>query len=129
MFKISSRKSMYVFISIFQIYFVAIVAANEDDFESPSEEAVIAGVGPLTSALLGVLFWKLSFWPVHKTLPSAASLWLGYINIILAVFNCIPAFPLDGGRLLRALLWATCFTKEKATVIAAWLGKVFAGNV
>jgi Zn-dependent protease len=75
--------------------------------QKASEEFQIAVVGPLTSLVLGVLFWAIP----HAVDLSSWRLWsetfqyLGLINIALAVFNLLPGFPLDGGRILRAVFW------------------------
>jgi Zn-dependent protease/CBS domain-containing protein len=107
---------------------------------SPRAELLMTVVGPLTSLLIGaVALW----WGTHlarSAIIDAADplrafqevgpfatilLWLGPINIMLGVFNLIPAFPLDGGRVLRAALWAATHDLTKATRWAAGIGQGF----
>ncbi|MGH7987709.1 MAG: site-2 protease family protein, partial [Candidatus Binataceae bacterium] len=93
---------------------------------SPRHELFIAGVGPLTSLVLGGLFWSVAqVVPLHSNWPMWASVfeYLGFINIALAVFNLLPGFPLDGGRILRAALWARWNDFVKATAHAADWGR------
>jgi Zn-dependent protease/CBS domain-containing protein len=99
----------------------------------PAAEARIAGAGPLTSLLLGVIFIGLAALagtghPARAGIPGVlftALAYLGVLNVLLAVFNVIPAAPLDGGRLLRALIWWRTGDKVKATVWASRAGQVF----
>jgi Zn-dependent protease/CBS domain-containing protein len=94
--------------------------------ESAAVEFKVAGIGPLTSLVLGALFWG-----VHQAMPSAPALilwravfrYLAYINVALALFNLLPGFPLDGGRLLRALLWWRSGNLTAATAQAANWGQ------
>jgi Zn-dependent protease/predicted transcriptional regulator len=76
--------------------------------KTPGAEFKIAAVGPLTSLLLGVAFWAVSgalrFWGM-EALWTSVFRYLAFINVALAVFNLLPGFPLDGGRLLRAYFW------------------------
>ena len=99
---------------------------------SPSAEVSIAGVGPLTSLLLGGVFIGATAL-VAGTSPARASVpgvvltalaYLGFTNVALAVFNIIPAAPLDGGRLLRAVVWWRTGDRVKATVWASRAGQV-----
>ena len=105
------------------------VARLSGEANNPRAEALITFVGPLTSFVLGGLFLLIGAAlaagrPVG--LLAATANWLGTINLILAVFNLIPAFPLDGGRVLRALIWARTGDRVRATSIAARAGMVFA---
>jgi CBS domain-containing protein len=89
-------------------------------------------VGPITSAVIGIgclglaalLGWDPS--ARHQTPPLAMLVWLGIINISLAVFNMIPGFPLDGGRVLRAVIWWITGNGPRATRAAARTGQVIA---
>jgi Zn-dependent protease/predicted transcriptional regulator len=104
------------------------VSRLEDEFPNPGAEIRVAGAGPLSSLLLGGLFLLVAWLAGSGGGPNvvvAALAWLGGINILLAVFNVIPAAPLDGGRLLRAVIWAITKNKVKAAVWSARSGQVF----
>jgi Zn-dependent protease/predicted transcriptional regulator len=103
--------------------------------EEPSDaktEFWMAIAGPITSLLIGVGCLAISFglgWhpPAEpRTGVTAVLVWLGYINIGLGVFNMIPGFPLDGGRVLRAIIWAITKDADRSTRIAARVGQVVA---
>jgi Zn-dependent protease/CBS domain-containing protein len=104
------------------------VSRLQGEAPDPGAEIRIAGVGPLVSLLLGGAFLLLA-WLVHAAgaggVLVAALAWLGGINLLLAVFNVIPAAPLDGGRLLRAVLWRITGDRFKAAVWSARSGQVF----
>jgi Zn-dependent protease/CBS domain-containing protein len=104
------------------------VSRLQGEVPDPGAEVRVAGVGPLVSLVLGGAFWLLA-WLLHglgvRGVVVAALAWLGGINIVLAVFNVIPAAPLDGGRLLRAILWRVTGNRLKAAVWAARSGQVF----
>jgi len=90
-------------------------------------EAWIAFVGPLTSLVLGVLFTALSLLVVGPKTPlGTATQYLGMANLILGVFNLLPAYPLDGGRVLHALAWRWTKDRFRATQIASNVGRVMA---
>jgi Zn-dependent protease/predicted transcriptional regulator len=91
--------------------------------KSADSEIKIAGVGPLSSLVIALIFWLVS-----SAIGQAGSLWtavfryLVFINVALALFNLLPGFPLDGGRLLRALLWKRWGDLPRATARAAEWG-------
>jgi Zn-dependent protease/CBS domain-containing protein len=91
----------------------------------PRAEFLIAIVGPLTSLALAGIFYGLHLLLVSANQILAASLmwWLAWINALLAVFNLIPGFPLDGGRILRALVWHRTHDYHRATRIATKVGQ------
>jgi Zn-dependent protease/CBS domain-containing protein len=105
---------------------------------SPRAEFLITIVGPMTSIVLGVVFIFLSgvsAGPLGAALANPGNaigqldalstllLWLGPVNIILGFFNLIPGFPLDGGRVLRSILWAATENLRRATRWASWVGQ------
>jgi Zn-dependent protease len=115
--------------------------------DSPKAEFWIAIVGPISSIAIGVLATMLGIHLAGEGLASAAAtedpgtvatalesvgpvatllLWLGPINITLALFNLVPGFPLDGGRVLRSILWAATRDLTKATRWASRAGQTFA---
>lgn len=108
------------------------VAQIEKDVSDATTEFWMAIAGPITSALIGLLClgaalglgWQRALNP--STPLQAVLVWLGYINLALAAFNMIPGFPLDGGRVLRALLWWWTKDAERATRWAAGVGQVIA---
>ncbi len=124
------------------------VSNIEREPPSPGSEFVVAVVGPLSSILLGFVFGAIGALTAPGrqrilTNPAAALvnlgplptmfLWLGSINFTLGLFNLIPGFPLDGGRLLRSLLWAWTKDLRRATRSASQVGQavgwlfIFAG--
>jgi len=108
------------------------VAQMEKEAADPKTEFWMAIAGPITSAALGIIlleFARLSGWVMgsHPLTPGIALLvWLGYINLLLAAFNMIPGFPLDGGRVLRAIVWWITGNVERSTRVAARVGQVIA---
>lgn len=96
-----------------------------EEARSAAEEFQIAIVGPLTSLVLAGLFWVASRAAASPEIDGILS-YMVYINVTLAVFNLIPGFPLDGGRVLRAILWAATNSLSRATRIAAGVGRVVA---
>jgi Zn-dependent protease/predicted transcriptional regulator len=96
--------------------------------KTPQDEFRMAIAGPLTSFILGGIFLGIFIALRNMTSTTAQfmiaiSYWLGYINIALGVFNLIPGFPLDGGRVFRSLLWWRSRNLQSATRIATAIGR------
>ncbi|GAC1309681.1 MAG: site-2 protease family protein [Vulcanimicrobiaceae bacterium] len=102
------------------------VSAIEGEPDSAPAEAWIAGVGPLTSLLIGAAAIGVALLAGHASVAGKLALYLGIANVGLAIFNILPAYPLDGGRVLHALVWR--FTKDKtlATRVTVGTGRVLA---
>jgi len=104
------------------------VAEMHHEPTSPKAEFMMAIAGPVSSALLGTALYTLHRLGTYADFPQPLNgvlLYLGWLNFILAGFNLIPAFPLDGGRILRSLLWAVKKDFRFATRVAATLGAGF----
>ena len=104
------------------------VAEMKDEPASPRVEFLMAIAGPIASVVLGTAFHILRAAAGVAGAPPAIDgvlFYLGTINIVLAVFNMVPAFPLDGGRILRAFLWHRTGSLRKATQISARIGGGF----
>ena len=97
------------------------------DGEPPSAgaEALIAGVGPLTSVAVALLALLLSLLPLPGLVADLFA-WLAVVNLALAVFNLVPAFPLDGGRLLGSFFWWRSGSRQRGVHRAVQIGRVFA---
>lgn len=104
------------------------VAEMNEEPVGPKPEFFMAIIGPITSLVVAAVFYALTLgveavgWPV--TVSGVLS-YLATINVILAVFNMVPAFPLDGGRVLRAALWGWKGNYLRATRIASNFGEGF----
>lgn len=108
------------------------LARMERDTADARTEFWMGLAGPITSVAIGMaalglarfLGWSFDATP---TTPGMVMLvWFGWINVVLAAFNMIPGFPLDGGRVLRAIIWWVSGKRDRATRIAAGLGQVVA---
>lgn len=100
------------------------VSNLEDEPERPVVEFAVAIVGPLTSLLVAGVCWGILQLVENEQSPLAAILsYLALVNAVLAAFNLLPGFPLDGGRVLRSILWRKTGSLVKATNIAANVGR------
>jgi Zn-dependent protease/predicted transcriptional regulator len=108
------------------------VSQIESEAPDAKTEFWIAIVGPLTSLVIGLVLlgiarltgWERGLEPASPVV--AVLLWLGYINVMLAAFNMVPGYPLDGGRVLRAVIWWATHNQERSTRRASQVGQVVA---
>lgn len=107
------------------------VAMIEKEAVDAKTEFWMGIAGPITSFLIGLLCLALA-WAlgnpevIAQSPPVAVLMWLGVINIALAIFNMVPGFPLDGGRVLRAIIWWITGNANRATAISAQVGQIVA---
>lgn len=99
-------------------------ATLEGDPKRPMDEALIAAAGPLTSLAIGIVL-SVADAAIEQEQVGAIVGWLGYINLSLGLFNLIPGFPMDGGRILHAILWRVRGDRNAATRNAAAVGRLF----
>jgi Zn-dependent protease/predicted transcriptional regulator len=117
-----------------EITLFALGGVSQIESEAPDAkgEFWIAIVGPITSVVIGVILIaiaRLSGWRSGSepaTPLVSVLLWLGYINIALAAFNMIPGYPLDGGRVLRAVIWWITRNADRSTRLASQVGEAVA---
>lgn len=107
------------------------VAQMSEEPQSAGVEFKMAVAGPLTSFVLAVVF-SIVFFAFYyggggaRSVPAALFMYLALINFMVLVFNMVPGFPLDGGRVLRAIIWHVTGNVTKATYITSRIGKGFA---
>ncbi|MEU2335647.1 site-2 protease family protein [Streptomyces sp. NPDC013172] len=112
-----------------QLQFFGGVSEIEKEAETPGREFVLAFVGPLLSLVLAGVFY-LAMQPVEPgTVPGVLLAGLMVSNLIVAAFNLLPGLPLDGGRMLRAVVWKITGRPMSGTVAAAWVGRALAVSV
>ncbi|MHC3472069.1 site-2 protease family protein [Streptomyces sp. 7R007] len=112
-----------------QLQFFGGVSEIEKEAETPGREFVLAFVGPLLSLVLSGLFY-LAMQPVEPgTVPGVLLAGLMISNLIVAAFNLLPGLPLDGGRMLRAVVWKITGRPMSGTIAAAWVGRALAVSV
>jgi Zn-dependent protease/predicted transcriptional regulator len=116
-------------ISSITLFIFGGVAQMEEDAESPKAEFFMAIAGPFMSfflaALFGAIYVACNLLKVNAAVISPF-LYLCFINLYLGIFNLAPGFPLDGGRVLRSILWYLWGDVKKATRVVSWIGQAFA---
>ena len=114
-------------VSRITLFLLGGVSQITEEPKEPLQEFAMAFVGPLTSFVLAGVFFLVSFFLAPLSRPlHAAALYLAVINAGLGVFNLLPGFPLDGGRVLRSILWKATGSLKKATRLASAIGQGFA---
>jgi len=98
----------------------------EGEPKSAGAEALIAGVGPLTSFAVALIAWGLALATSANALVSDLLSWLAFVNLALGLFNLVPAFPLDGGRLLSSVFWWRSGSRQRGVHSAVRVGRLFA---
>lgn len=112
-----------------QLQFFGGVSEIEKEAETPGREFVLAFVGPLLSLLLAGVFYLAMQIVDPGTVPGVLLAGLMISNLIVAAFNLLPGLPLDGGRMLRAVVWKITGKPMTGTVAAAWVGRALAVSV
>ncbi|HLZ70938.1 MAG TPA: site-2 protease family protein [Dehalococcoidia bacterium] len=103
------------------------VAQIAQEAKRPAGEFLIAAAGPAVTLALSALFFGLMLLSGgHRTPASVMFASLGLLNLSMGIFNLAPGFPMDGGRIFRALIWGISGSHRWATRIAAWTGRAFA---
>jgi Zn-dependent protease/CBS domain-containing protein len=106
-----------------QLQFFGGVSEIEKESDTPGREFVLAFVGPLLSLVLAAVFFGGMQLVESGTVPGVLLAGLMISNLIVAIFNFLPGLPLDGGRMLRAVVWKISGKPMTGTVAAAWVGR------
>ncbi|MFB6991951.1 site-2 protease family protein [Streptomyces sp. NPDC056304] len=109
-----------------QLQFFGGVSEIEKESETPGREFLLAFVGPLLSLVLAGLFYVGMTFVAPGTVPGVLLAGLMISNLLVAAFNLLPGLPLDGGRMLRAVVWKITGRPMSGTVAAAWVGRALA---
>jgi Zn-dependent protease len=102
------------------------VSSIAGEASTPRDEFLIAVVGPLISIALAGLFWLIGQLVPPASPLSALANYLALVNLLLGLFNILPGFPLDGGRVLRSIVWGLTGDMSRATQIASYIGQAVA---
>ncbi|HEX4727290.1 MAG TPA: site-2 protease family protein [Jatrophihabitans sp.] len=115
-------------LSVRRIVMFLLGGISELDGEArrPRDELAIAAAGPLVSLLLAIGLWEFSRWPDGGSATAVLLILLAWSNLVIAVFNVLPGLPLDGGRLVQAVIWTVSRSRLTGVRIASWSGRVLA---
>jgi Zn-dependent protease len=111
-------------VSSIRLFVFGGVSQLEEEPRSAREELLVTVVGPLSSVVLGLVFFGAAAVAPGPALVVSILDWLGWVNLGLGLFNLLPGFPMDGGRVLRALVWRWTGSLRRATRVAAASGRV-----
>lgn len=112
-------------VSSITLFFFGGVSLIREDSQRPGQEFWIAVVGPLASLVLGVGFILIALLALpEETTLNRVVFALGVLNCFLAAFNMLPGFPLDGGRVMRSLIWRLTGSRHRATRASARMGQL-----
>ncbi len=100
------------------------MAQIEKEPETPFSEFIMAIAGPVASFVLAIFFGIIWFFTRGYALVEEPVKYLAIINVVLGAFNLLPGYPLDGGRVLRSIIWKSTGNLERATFIASTAGRV-----
>jgi Zn-dependent protease len=123
---VAARLSHIQVLGITLVFFGGFTAARSDE-KGPGPAFVISAVGPGTSLVLGLLLWAIA-----AALRPTADAWatafgyVGFVNLVMAGFNVLPGLPLDGGRMVQAMVWRITGSSERGTRFAAYSGMAVA---
>jgi len=112
-------------VSSITLHFLGGATAMEGEARRPREEFWIAIVGPLTSIVVGLAAWALWFVTPEGLLQMAVEGLVG-ANLLVGALNLVPGLPLDGGRVLKSIVWGVGGNQHRGTVVAGWGGRVAA---
>jgi Zn-dependent protease/CBS domain-containing protein len=116
-------------VSRITLYLFGGVAQLDSPTPGPTAEALVTAAGPLTSLAIAGVAYPIGLALGPTTAAGAIASYLSWANLVLAVFNLVPAIPLDGGRILHALAWAITKDSMRATDIAARVSRFFAAAI
>lgn len=105
------------------------VSEIESEVANPQDEFAITIAGPASSFVLGGLFLGVAALIADRSVLDQLAIRLGWVNILLGAFNLLPGFPLDGGRVLRSIVWRATGDYRRATKVAANGGRIVAGSM
>src|SRR5579864_1604978 len=108
------------------LFFFGGIASITRDPDSAGQEFLMAAAGPASSYVLAGAFWLLAQATPNDSMPNALATWLAGTNALLATFNLLPGFPLDGGRIFRSIIWGITKNYSRSTRIAARIGQAIA---